>query len=153
MLLRYTAHAAVGVCCLLLMVAYQPVKACTCLAVTDEEQFCTAKNIVKLTVMRVTIVQEGNELYSPFYILHHVRIDKVFKSMKSVATRKKLYLRSEPSRDSCSVHLTVGRQYLVSGSIDGEYLNSDSCDWVKVWASVNPNEMKLLNGVVKPKCA
>ncbi|KAL3854647.1 hypothetical protein ACJMK2_013908 [Sinanodonta woodiana] len=153
MLLRYTVHAAVGVSCLLLMVAHQPVKACTCSEVTDEEHFCMAKSIVKLTVVRVTYVHKRTESSSSSYIVHCVRIDKDFKSMKSIAAKTILYLRTPRSSSLCGLRLTVGRQYLVSASMEGGYLHANACSWVKKWASVNQKEMDLLNGVVKPECA
>ncbi|KAK3587456.1 hypothetical protein CHS0354_007947 [Potamilus streckersoni] len=45
MLWRYPSKAVVGVSCLQLMIAYQPVKACSCSEPTDEQHFCRAEKL------------------------------------------------------------------------------------------------------------
>ncbi|KAK3587453.1 hypothetical protein CHS0354_007944 [Potamilus streckersoni] len=131
MYLRDGTTAAVFVSCLLLFIADNPVKTCTCPEVTEHEQFCSAENLVQLTVLEEIEPESEDDSVSSEFYQYKVQIDKVFKSSKGLTVQAGIDFQTPREAKLCFLHLYTGRQYLLEVDYYNDVLSANACSWIR----------------------
>ncbi|XP_048742393.2 metalloproteinase inhibitor 3-like [Ostrea edulis] len=97
-------------------------EACTCLSQHPQTQFCNSQFVVKAKVIRRETVNRGRE------VVYSVRILKDFKGDGTrYSNTQKIY--TSTSSASCGSYFELQKEYIISGSINGQKWNTGLCSW------------------------
>ncbi|KAL5014466.1 hypothetical protein ScPMuIL_008736 [Solemya velum] len=126
----------------LLCFVISSVSACSCLPLSNQENFCVADFAVRARVIKVTPAPDDFSDH-----VFEIKIMKVFKQKSDSGLHggDKLTLKSPANGGLCGVKLTENTAYFLSG--DGSPPTSlNSCRWISEWSKMTAEEKRGVKG-------
>ncbi|XP_048742394.2 metalloproteinase inhibitor 3-like [Ostrea edulis] len=122
-------------------------EACRCQSQHPQTQFCNSQFVVQAKVLRRRTINRGRNVVYTVTILRDFKDDR-----RRYSTTQNIYTRS--SSASCGSNFNLEKEYIISGSINGQKWNTDLCSWNTRTSSLSQYQRTALDrGIYKNSCS
>nr|XP_034316993.1 metalloproteinase inhibitor 3-like [Crassostrea gigas] len=135
--------------CLLSALAFSSTLACRCLQQHPQKQFCESDFVIKGRILSRT--ESGHSQLEN--VIYTVQIIQNYKREHyGSARRVQIFTASQSSL--CGAFFQIGREYIITGSIQNNRWSTSSCSWNTESPSLTPYQRNALKfGYYRNSCA
>ncbi|XP_052679999.1 metalloproteinase inhibitor 3-like [Crassostrea angulata] len=139
-----------AIICVVLVCVFTYNEACTCARTHPQEQFCNSDFVVRARILRRTVT-DSTEFENVFYTVL-IRQNYKRRQYPIRPPVQSIYTASQSA--SCGASFVIGREYIISGSIQNNRWRTSLCSFNRETSSLNQFQRNALNfGYYRNNCS